>query len=804
MRYGELNRDAMYISQRDVRLTLNAMINPALAAAPNSLGTLVQVEQILNDPDLPRIHQREFAIDELMIQIIMEEFSAQRRARGLSPPSTRRDEDYKIHIGADAQTGSRELLCWSLLYYCHVCVEQNIPLETFSQLVGLTPRSLRRYREYAIKRLTEKLIRAEWEARARQRKRRVLAQLPAADHSTPLYGRAESLMTARRIISANPAATILVTGPEGIGKTVFVQEVLRGYIDEGHIDHLVWIENPGTMDQVSQQLHNVLSLRNGQIGLREWMAVYHLAVVINDAQVILRHPVEFDELLQFLAPALVFLTSDWHTPLSRIDAHIQLSELDATAADQLISATFQAKHNERASVEMMEIVRRIAGGNPLAILLTIHNLVVGDTHPDADVLDRLLSQAYSRLNPAEKHAWFGLALCPPGEVDEADLVKLWPELVSPENFVSLIHQHLLEVTSRQPQKYRLFPVAHSYIVSLYNRSADCLALINDLVMGIQAHALDCPHFALEVVGHLSKLDWLPIDEGVKRHWLSILLQSEIDLCRHPAGCALLANTLSDRVSGIDGEIQILHGIALRQFGRWPEASRLFEQIIIQAGKIGHFALQARAQVELAIVQRYCGSYETAIANLAQAREIALRQRDDSLLDIIGLERVQLAVDARDARSALAYLADVPESRRESGRYLMLLGEACLLAQDLERCREATRRAWEKPPTDHLLFGKLYDLTGRTHWAGGEYTEAQECFAVAITCFSAAEDPFALARCLSNLGAVLLSLGLYSEAGDQLARAQHIQSKLGDKIGLAVTERNLEICRSNRLKLAAER
>jgi hypothetical protein len=58
-----------------------------------------------------------------------------------------------------------------------------------------------------------------------------------------------------------------------------------------------------------------------------------------------------------------------------------------------------------------------------------------------------------------------------------------------------------------------------------------------------------------------------------------------------------------------------------------------------------------------------------------------------------------------------------------------------------------------------------------------------------------QDLFALARAQSNLGALFIAPETYGEAQDLLLRAQEIQSRLGDKVALKITQHNLRELRS---------
>ena len=148
MQYGEPEHDKLYISKADVRAALKAIASPSTPSAQlDSLYALVLIDQFLANPDLPAIrHSREFALYEIITQIITDALSNQRKQLGLSPACVcANQEEYHQKITLDAQQESTELVCWSLLYHCYVQVELNIDADQYSKLVGFSPRTLRRY-----------------------------------------------------------------------------------------------------------------------------------------------------------------------------------------------------------------------------------------------------------------------------------------------------------------------------------------------------------------------------------------------------------------------------------------------------------------------------------------------------------------------------------------------------------------------------------------------------------------------------------------------------------------------------------
>ena len=77
----------------------------------------------------------------------------------------------------------------------------------------------------------------------------LLTQLPGSANER-VWGRDQLLSHAYSILENNSPSHILVTGPEGIGKTAFAQALISELIDENRIDQLVWLEKPRSVEYV--------------------------------------------------------------------------------------------------------------------------------------------------------------------------------------------------------------------------------------------------------------------------------------------------------------------------------------------------------------------------------------------------------------------------------------------------------------------------------------------------------------------------------------------------------------------------
>lgn len=156
--------DCAYITPQNVKAALNAMIYSSVARIANPLENAAFVDDFLNDPNIPSgLYIRAFALNYLLTAFIKNELLRHRRVLSIQ---LIRDEDSlsnaRVAIAVDANTNSHELISWSWLYYRFVRVELNFSLRDFIKIACIDERTLRRYQEHGVHRLTRILISEEW------------------------------------------------------------------------------------------------------------------------------------------------------------------------------------------------------------------------------------------------------------------------------------------------------------------------------------------------------------------------------------------------------------------------------------------------------------------------------------------------------------------------------------------------------------------------------------------------------------------------------------------------------------------
>jgi hypothetical protein len=362
------------ITQQTVRDALESLLYNLKSKSPTPLTRLALVSQYITDANLPAMnHPEEYALQNVLVELIANAYTRRRTSLGLNNPDAHHTLSKALEaIHQDAQTGNHELLGWCWLYHHYVRFDLCLPAALFCQVACIDERTLRRYQSHALRRLTELLIREEQKARQTQRSQRLLSSLPS-QVKTRLFGRLSCLFDLQQALEENPRQHLLITGEEGIGKTTFVQEVVRWQIETGKLIHLIWLEQPLSVFQVWREIEQRLS--PAPLSLKEYLFVHPTALVLDEIGFLLEDDEKFETLLLDLNAATVYIVHPEYVPLPRLDLHIPLSPLnrnDAFAYIRLLVNTHYREDSPFVTEEELEAVWQHAGGHPASIQQTVH------------------------------------------------------------------------------------------------------------------------------------------------------------------------------------------------------------------------------------------------------------------------------------------------------------------------------------------------------------------------------------------------------------------------------------------------
>jgi hypothetical protein len=159
--------DCAFINELSVRSALAAMVYSTTPPDTRTLEALRLVDvRLQNSPAPQGLHLRRYTLQLILTEIITNQLHAHRTVLGLPPPA--QQDTYQTvvaQIARDGLTSNIELISWSWLYYRYVRVDLDIKWPVFSENVLAGDRTLRRYQQHGIRRLMERLITLEFEAR---------------------------------------------------------------------------------------------------------------------------------------------------------------------------------------------------------------------------------------------------------------------------------------------------------------------------------------------------------------------------------------------------------------------------------------------------------------------------------------------------------------------------------------------------------------------------------------------------------------------------------------------------------------
>lgn len=321
------------------------LLYSARAERTNPLEWLWVVDQALLDPDHPPVQRgRSHVLASILIDVITVELNHHRRVNGLSPSdSTQTRAEALRQIALDGQHQNIELLSWSWLYYRYVRVELNITPAEFGQAAHIEPRTRTRYRQHALRRLTERLIEREYQARRALRKRRLLARLPVAP-PLRLFGRDADLSALTHALTDPVMRFVQVNGATGIGKSVLVREGVRTLIEADRLSHLVWIDRPISGAVIREQVRWWIP----SVYFDDHVQVFdpQPALIVLDDLSDFHEPLStLEQLFHQLAPLHICLIHPTYVPLSGFSVRLTLRPISINDARALIHwKTFVEPH----------------------------------------------------------------------------------------------------------------------------------------------------------------------------------------------------------------------------------------------------------------------------------------------------------------------------------------------------------------------------------------------------------------------------------------------------------------------------
>ena len=782
------------ISEHAVKEALDSLTSPSIRlTSSHALCTLIMVDVFLANPDMPPIeNSREFAVQKLLVDIIIHEYTVQRNIFHLPAPQTIQTQAHAISfIQEDALVDSIELMGWCILYFIYVRVNLNLSLSDFSEKAGLVSRTLRRYRANSIRRLRDVIIQEEWETRIKQRQLKLMAQFPEI---TPnhLFGRDNQFDQCISLIQRKYNANIQITGTEGIGKTAFIQEIIRRLWEMQSfedIEYLIWIDKPTSIKDIRDAFDITIGFSNIIINIREFLLSYRTIIVIDDYDNL--DPQSRNTLFDLFNPALIFLSNRETKIIQQADLHLQLFPLDYKDTSIFLRylSQFNSKYDNFDLDTVTQWVFDAVGGNPQAIQMIVNSSMEWEKLQSI-IPETLVKNTYHGLNVKQQKLCIYLTIITDKPIDLEFIIKLLPEWLQETDIYTLTRKSLaVIINSANSSTFQLHQIVRQYIINLIKNDQSLHELLVNILKNILQHKSHYPRITAQM--SLCLLQLFPIFNQTFVRLLQDLDISDVDN-RSIEWVYLIEYLMSDDDTKHDSYLNLIYGTILSRKGDFLQAESILNQLVQISGQKGKFILQIQAMIQLCTVKRFLGNYEEAEQLLEITQRYATRIKQDYLSSQIYLEQAQIKLDKGIGDEALDYLEKVDDKLQDIEWYIMV-ANAEFNKANYSTCVNIIKDLLNKTLSRHQL-GRLYNLWGQIHIRQNDYRNASDNFTIAIEYLDddTSVTKLSFLRAQSNLGATLMYMENLEESETLLHSVEREQRLFQDRIGLAITRHNLHL------------
>jgi tetratricopeptide (TPR) repeat protein len=235
------------------------------------------------------------------------------------------------------------------------------------------------------------------------------------------------------------------------------------------------------------------------------------------------------------------------------------------------------------------------------------------------------------------------------------------------------------------------------------------------------------------------------------------------------------------------------GVAFRWLADWDKASHFLGQAIQMGGETGHFALQAEAMLELALLFQVRGQFEEAAQLLARADHYFWRV-EKLRHPRVWAACIQGALDSDHWALALRYLHEVmPDYRDIAATPPQILTLAAQIAARQGQYDDAEMyaiSAWKALAQDKPRRGRLAMLLGEIYQKRDRLAEAFAYITLAINLAAEIGDMLGAARARLNLALLYVGQGRLKTALKHLRDLPTQFEALKDARALTITLENL--------------
>ncbi|MBZ0282776.1 MAG: tetratricopeptide repeat protein [Anaerolineae bacterium] len=777
------------ISQNDVRAALEDLLYSSKPRTPNPLHFLLLIDLELLHSDLPISNlRREFTLDNFLIRLITEEYQYLRLAYCLPPlPSDLSRSMALSVIQLDLQTESVELIGWSLLYYRYVAIHLHMSQIILSHIINVDDRTLRRYLNHAFRRLLEKITDLERIARDNHRRLILYSKIPGLAN-TRLIGREAIQSKVIFMLQANSPCHIQITGASGVGKTVFVESVVKTLIDSGATDHLIWISHPKTLLDIQYSLNEQLLEEGSPASLRDIFMLERVTIVIDGIDNIQFYTLNVRSFIErnLLGATVLFVTRMW---LDFPGAYtFLLPELAYSDAVLLMQDTAE-KGEQCLSSTLLDSIWVQVGGNPRAIRTMVRHIsFFGHAYVSICNVNQIYADICSSLHVELKQAWFAFLLCPTSGVHITTLCTIWPNKVTKTKVETLLTHHLIVQSSENGEEYFISSSVRAFLREMYLQDVDVQLYIDELI-GDLKHNRDSSTIDLDIIEHILLSDCLNLADPVRDFWISSYWQQGVELGHYTCWHNLLAPY---QKLHYHWPLKIGYSICLRRLGEFEQALHVLEAVIGETGGVGAFLEQSTALIELGVLFRLQAHFNRAMLILDQAERTICRlqgSENTQIMQKLSIEKAQILLLMRDDIAAEEIITKLPHSSNS----IILQSELYFMRGDVARLETLARSVILEFSHHNYLLSRFYTILGQAYRHNGDLEQARIFLRLALVLATRNHtDSIGLAQAQSNLGALLIDLHEFDEAEYLLELARKIQERFRNRVALFATHHNISL------------
>jgi hypothetical protein len=779
----------LLITTKYVREVLDQIVQATSNKIANPLESLQIIDLHMLDADFTFFQNpRRFVLNDLLVSTIHAQYLKQRNLHTFSPVEIgMKLSNTTQTITEDASTGNADLIGWSWLYFHYVEVSLRISQQQFCRLVNLDDRTIRRYQNNTIDALKNQLVRMEQNAREQRRKQAMYSELPHQGAIIELLERQNE----SQLIRKSKLKHFYIVGAAGIGKTVFVEQILKEKIDNDAFDRLIWIHSPDNIENIKSYLQERLLGDDAKITLVEFISLKKTVIVIDNAENLQAHLVALQKFLQQFSHAEIYLTSHVFRPLPEC-LEIELHELSL----QAVQAMLRDKNDGSVAFGTNEDVRlvwQVVGGNPLAIELLTQNSVKFEMQSATLLtLSQLFSHLFDELTVSEQLAWLILALLNGVVADTAQLNSLLH--VTADDFIMLERLSIAKTIPSEKPNITLTVSASRFIQLRYEYDLVLQHEFDQVTADLYPDFSSASEINLRLAEAVLSVSWVMLSAEYRLEIAHGFWKAGLATGHYTVWHIILGKFVSE-IKPQSLDLAIAFGICQRWLGQWKQAYSTFNALVEYTGMRGLFAIQANALIELVVLLRYQGDYDHAVAELDLLDHIPSARIDDEPLRNRALvERIEIALEQNRLDNAKTLFENLPDT---VSYYLVLELEIYVRDNNTQSDLPFLMSISEKLLLDFKynpsLLARIHVLMGRVHQKISETEAAIRHLTIAFSILTESDnDPFALARTESNLAALFIDTNQFFEAQELLKSAENIQRKIGDRTGLATTMHNVHV------------